>query len=159
VGDFETGRLSLEAYLRHTVFYESRTFDVVAFKDFMFAQSRPFEDALTVARTVASSGRYLMAVLSNESRELNDYRIGLFGMGTIFSAFFSSCYVGLRKPGDAIFRLALDVTQTHPAEAVLIDDREENIRAALAAGMQGIRHSADGVLRQELEAAGIPVAP
>jgi putative hydrolase of the HAD superfamily len=156
VDDFEMGRMSFELYLERTVFHEGRDFDQAAFRDFMFAQSRPHEDALAVARAVAASGRYRMAVLSNESRELNDYRIQAFGLRDIFGVFFSSCYVGLRKPDAAIFRLAIDVTQKRPDECLMIDDRQENIDAAIAAGMRAALHRGGASeLLQELAEADV----
>jgi hypothetical protein len=39
--NFETGRLSLEQYLYHTVFYRPRPFTMNQFKDYMIAQSHP----------------------------------------------------------------------------------------------------------------------
>jgi hypothetical protein len=39
---FETGELTLDNYLRRTVFYRSRPFTSEEFKTFMFEQSQPF---------------------------------------------------------------------------------------------------------------------
>jgi len=54
-----------------------------------------------------------------ESRDLNLYRIERFGLRSIFSLFISSCFVGLRKPENDIYRLALDATQQVPEECCL----------------------------------------
>jgi putative hydrolase of the HAD superfamily len=156
VADFETGRMSLRAYVGRVIFHRPRTFTTEAFIDFMLSCSQPFEDALAVARTVSASQRYLMAALNNESREINDYRIARFGLGDIFSLFFSSGYVGLRKPDPAIYRLALDVTRKAPAECLVIDDRPENIAAAVDLGMPVLHHLGDAAeLKTRLGQAGI----
>lgn len=43
-----------------------------------------------------------------------------FGLGTLFSAFFSSCYLGVRKPDPRIYQIALDVMQADPAASVSV---------------------------------------
>jgi len=64
----------------------------------MFSLSQPFSDVLELARGLAKSAKYLMCTMNNESQELNEYRIGQFGLRDIFALFLSSCYVGLRSP-------------------------------------------------------------
>ncbi|HEY7270573.1 MAG TPA: HAD family phosphatase [Dehalococcoidia bacterium] len=160
VNEFETGRLTLDDYLALVVFNAPRQFHPGDFKDFMFGRSQPYDEALALARSIAGEGSVLMAVLSNESREINDYRVERFGMRNVFSAFFSSCYVGLRKPDAVIYRLALDVTQQAPAQCLMIDDRQENLETAATLDMQTLLH--DGsveVLRQKLELLGVSIGP
>ena len=77
----------------------------------MYSLSTPDGAALAFAKELADSGKYLMGTINNESRELNAYRIEKFGLRSIFRVFVSSCYVGLRKPEEGIYKLTLDVTQ------------------------------------------------
>jgi putative hydrolase of the HAD superfamily len=42
---FETGRATLDEYLRRTVFYRERDFKPEDFKKFMFAQSQPYPES------------------------------------------------------------------------------------------------------------------
>src|SRR6478672_11216693 len=156
VADFETGRISLDEYLDRTVFHEARSFSREEFEAAMRAQSQPDPDALAVAAELAGTRRYLMAMLNNESRELNEYRIEQFRLRDYFSVFCSSCYVGLRKPDPRIYTLALDLTQRSGAECVFIDDRPLNADAARRAGMRAIRFESAAQLRRELAAAGVP---
>ena len=153
--DFETGRLSWDGYLDATVFYEPRTFSREAFRDFVLAQSRPYPAAIATARSLRDTGRFRMAVLSNESRELNEYRLRTFGLVPIFDAFFSSCYTGLRKPDPAAYRLALSITQQAPEESLFLDDREENVAAAARLGLRTLRVHDPGRLGEELADAGV----
>jgi putative hydrolase of the HAD superfamily len=92
-----------------------------------------------------------MAAINNEGRELNDFRIRKFDLRRTISLFFSSCYVGLRKPDTAIYRLALDVAQRTGAESIFIDDRPENTDGARTAGMNAIQFQNVGQLRSELQ--------
>src|ERR1700690_943782 len=101
----------------------------------MHAQTRPFPESLAIADGLARTRRYLMATVNNESLDLNGYRIRQFGLLDVFSAFYSSCYVGLRKPSAGIFQRALEFTQRSPPQCVMIDDRPENLEAPAALGM------------------------
>ncbi|MGA2694457.1 MAG: HAD family phosphatase [Terriglobales bacterium] len=155
VDSFERGELSLDDYLDQTVFYTRRPFNKEEFKRAMFALSQPNPDALQLARGLASSGKFLMATLNNESRELNEYRIQTFGLRDMFGLFVSSCYVGKRKPDEAIYRLALDITQKVAAQCCFIDDRAQNLQAPSRLGMKVIQMEGAAQLRERLAALGV----
>jgi putative hydrolase of the HAD superfamily len=147
VSSFERGKLTLDEYLDRTILYRQRPFTREAFRDFMFSLSRPLPDMLPFAESLAGSGRYFMATINNESRELNNYRIEKFGLRKIFRLFISSCFVGLRKPERDIYRLALEVTQFPAEECCFIDDRALNLECAAQLGMHTIQmHSLDQLL-------------
>jgi putative hydrolase of the HAD superfamily len=151
--DFESGRLTLEEYLRRTIFYRERPFSEEEFRGFMFSLSRPFPEVLSIVGQL--TGRYLMATLNNESRELNHYRIEKFDLRRYFRVFFSSCFLGVRKPDRAIYQLALQMTQSGTDECVFIDDRPLNLECAQMLGMRTIRFQDTGQLREDLRRIGI----
>jgi putative hydrolase of the HAD superfamily len=152
---FERGKINLADYLERTVFYRDRPFTIGAFREFMYSLSLPNNEALTIARSLAASGKYFMGTINNESTDLNDYRIAKFGLRDIFDVFVSSCFVRLRKPDEAIYRLALEVTQMPPAECCFIDDRELNLDVAKRLGMSTIRMQNAQQLQEELAKLGI----
>ncbi len=152
---FELGRLGLDDYLDRTVFYQPRAFTKAAFKEFMFAQSEAYPEALRIVERLVLSGKYLLATLNNESLELNQHRIGRFGLRRYFAAFFSSCYLGVKKPEEAIYRVALQVTQLSPAEALFIDDRALNLECARSYRMHTIHYQDPARLMESLRALGI----
>jgi putative hydrolase of the HAD superfamily len=154
---FETGRASIDDYLHRTIFYRERPFSSVDFKTFMFDQSQPFPEPLAFLGQIARSRRFLVASLNNESREINEYRIEKFALRDYFEAFFSSCYLGLRKPDPGIYKLALKITQQKPAECILIDDRGLNLECARELGMQTILFKDLAQLRSDLTQFGISV--
>ncbi|MPZ21064.1 MAG: HAD-IA family hydrolase [Luteitalea sp.] len=98
-----------------------------------------------------------MSRINNESRELNRYRIDTFRLRDIFCAFFSSCYLGVRKPDARIYEIALDVMQAEPATSLFVDDREENVEAARALGMPTIHVTDLRGLTEQLLNAGVEV--
>ncbi len=83
------------------------------------------------------------------------YRIREFQLTRNFSAFFTSCYLGVRKPDDAIYRLALDITQRAPEQCLFIDDREANLEPARRLGMRTIHFQNPAQLAQELKQEGV----
>jgi len=152
---FERGQVSLDAYLKRTVFYRERAYSIEEFKDFMFAQSQAFPESLDFLGRLASSRRWLLAALNNESAEINEYRIRTFQLRDYFEAFFSSCYLGYRKPGAEIYNLALRITQSAPQQCILIDDRELNLECARELGIHTIQFQNVGQLREELAGYGV----
>ena len=155
VSSFERGKITLDEYLRCAVFYKARPFSAQAFEDYMFSLSKPLPDSLHIAQTLKNSGRYFMATINNESRELNRFRIQTYGLDKIFDLFVSSCFVGLRKPEDSIYKLALEITQRPPGQCCFVDDRPLNVDAAARAGMHAIRMESPAQLRSEFEKLGV----
>lgn len=153
--ELDCGRLSLDKYLDQVLFSKPRSFTKEAFKNFMYAQSQPCSDVLQIVKEVAQAERYLVAALNIESLELNRYRIERFQLGGHYDLFLSSCYLGLRKPDEKMYRLALQLTQRAPDECLLIDDREKNLEPAQRMGMRTIHYQDSRQLRQDLRRYGV----
>jgi putative hydrolase of the HAD superfamily len=153
---WEKGLMTAEQYLLQTVFYEPRPFTPAAFLQTMKERSILLPDgAMRILQELAASEEVELAMLNNESRELNDYRIERFELGRYFDVFFSSCYVGLRKPDPKFFELALDVLQRDPEEVAFIDDRPGNCDAAEALGIHAIRYQDEAQCVHALERLGL----
>jgi putative hydrolase of the HAD superfamily len=152
---FEKGRASLDEYLQRTVFYRERPYTVDDFRNFMFEQSQAMPESLAFLGELAATHRYMMAALNNESLEINEYRIRTFRLREYFGAFFSSCYLAVRKPDRGIYSLALKITQREPGECVLIDDRGLNLECAREMGMHTIQFVNVVQLRDDLALLGI----
>ena len=151
----ETNRMSLEQYLDRTIFYGPREFSREEFRAFIFAQSQPKPESVAIVAQLADSKNHFLATINNEVLELNLYRLEHFGLRRYFRVFFSSCFLGLRKPDEAIYRLALQVTQEAPANCIFIDDREVNLECPRELGLNTILFRDAAQLRSELTEAGI----
>jgi len=151
VGALEGGQISLDEYLDLTVFCDKRPFSRDDFRRFMFEQSVAWPDSIAVARHLADSATVRMATLNNECAELNTYRIERFGLADIFPTFFTSCWLGVRKPTHEIYARALGMTQADPSRTLFIDDRVQNLRPAEALGMRTIHFRDAEQLRTELQ--------
>ena len=157
VGRFEEGRMTLDEYLDVTVFDMPRSFTRQEFKAFMLAQSEPFDETIAVARALANARQYRLMTINNESAALNVHRLRHFGLGDIFTAFFSSCWLGVAKPARRIYEVALSIAQANPEHSVFIDDREQNLPPARALGMRTLRYAGAQRLVADLAALGIPI--
>ncbi len=155
VAAFEEGKITLDQYLDRTVFYQPCKFTKEEFKNYMFSLSKPKPEVLEFARSLAS--RCLMATVNNESRELNEYRIRQFNLTQIFDLFVSSCFVGIRKPDERIYRLALDLIQKAADECCFIDDRPVNIEGAAKVGMRTVLMRDLAQLKKDLQSLGVEV--
>ncbi|MEP7327104.1 MAG: HAD family phosphatase [Gemmatimonadota bacterium] len=151
----EEGRLAFDEYLDHTVFNAPRPFSRDEFRASVHALSRPFPETIALARRLADTGRYRLMTLNNESAELNVYRIWYFGLSDIFSAFFSSCWLGVAKPSRRIYQLALSLSQAEPGQTLFIDDRAENLPPARALGIRALRFVNLGQLSADLAVLGV----
>ena len=61
----------------------------------------------------------------------------------------------LAKPETEIYRHAAEGLHTSPAEILFVDDREDNIEGALAAGMQAIRYIDQDSFEAEMKVRGL----
>jgi putative hydrolase of the HAD superfamily len=153
---WEKGLMTAEQYLLQTVFYEPRPFTPGAFLQAMRERSVLLpHGAMRILQELAASEEVELAILNNEARELNDYRIERFEFGRYFDVFLSSCYLGLRKPDPKIFEVALDVLQRDPEEVAFIDDRAGNCAAAEALGIHAIQYQDESQCAQALERLGL----
>jgi putative hydrolase of the HAD superfamily len=155
VDAFEKGHLSIDDYIAQVVFDKPRGFTMAEFREFIYAQSKELKPAREFVDQLARSPKYFTACINNEGREVNEYRITKFGLARTFKLFLSSCYVGLRKPDPAIYRLALDVTRRAAAESIFVDDRVENLEGARRVGLQTIHYQNVSQLKEELRDLGV----
>jgi putative hydrolase of the HAD superfamily len=138
---YEEGKLTLEEYLGLVVFYQKQPFTRAQFRNFMFAQSKPYPEMIELIRRLKARYGLKIAVVSNEARELNAYRIRKFKLNGFVDFFISSCFVHLRKPDADIFRVALDIAQVPANQVVYIENTPMFVQIAEGLGIRSILHT------------------
>lgn len=152
---YEVGKLSLDSYLDRVVFYSERSFSRHQFREFMFSQSRPFPEMIGLAREIKSRHGLRVALVSNEGRELTEYRIRAFGLDSLADCFIFSSFVHVRKPDTDLYTIALDVAQARPDQVVYLDDRAMFVEVAGSLGIAAFLHVDLETTRRELAALGL----
>ena len=152
---YEEGKLSLDGYLERVVFYEPRSFTPDEFRKFMLEQSRSYPEMIDLVCRLKSRYRLKVAVVSNEGRELTEFRIRTFGLGSFIDFFVASCFVHFRKPDADMYRIALDIAQVAPAQVLYIEDRSMFVEVAATLGIRGIVHRGHETTREELARFGL----
>lgn len=137
---FETGAISLDAYLDYIIFYQPRSFTHTQFKNFMFEQSKPHLEMIDLIRSVKFYTQCKIIALSNEGKELMDYRIKTFDLTQFVDLFICSGFVRVRKPNSLFYQTALDVSQNRPHEVIYIDDRPFLAEIGQRLGFHAIQH-------------------
>jgi putative hydrolase of the HAD superfamily len=150
----EEGKLTFDEYLSLVVFYEKRPFTRAQFRRFMCEQSKPYLDMIALLVQLRAQGLKIV-VVSNESRELNAFRIRTFGLAKFVDSFISSCFVGLRKPDANIFQLALDIAQTPAHQVLYIENTPMFVQIAESIGIKSILHTDYESTRAQLASLGV----
>jgi putative hydrolase of the HAD superfamily len=155
---YEQGKLSLDDYLDLVVFYEKRRFTRKVFRRFMFEQTKPYPEMIDLMGELKKRYGFKIVIVSNEAREINAYRIQKYKIDKLADFFVSSCFVHLRKPDRDIFRLALDLSQTPPQEALYIENTPMFVEIARSVGIRSILHSDYEKTRNKLALLGLEIS-
>lgn len=152
---YEVGKISLDTYLDRIVFFEKRPFTKEQFKALMLAQSLPYQETIDFFKTLKTAHGLKTGIVSNEGREIMEYRIQKFDLGSFVNFFVISAFVHFRKPDEDIFKLALDIAQVPREACVYVDDRPLFVEVARHLGMNAIHHKDLPTTRKALEALGL----
>ena len=136
----EEDKIIFQEYLDRVVFWQKRPFTRAEFRQFMFAQSKPFTEMIEMFRNLKAKYKLKVFVVSNEAREVNAHRIRQFKLDGFVDAFISSCFVHLRKPDADIFRLALDIAQVQARQIVYIENTPLFVQVAEGLGIRSVLH-------------------
>lgn len=114
----------------------------------MFAGLELAEESMVGLVRRAKAQGLRTALLSNSWG--NDYPRE--GWDTLFDAVVISGEVGMRKPEHRIYQHVLDLLGLTPSQAVMVDDLQPNVAAAVEVGMVGVLHQSYEQTLMELEA-------
>jgi putative hydrolase of the HAD superfamily len=157
IDTYELGKLTLKEYLNRLVFYKKRPFTQAQFLKFMYAQSQPYPEMIELMRWLKELYGLKIVVLSNEGRDINEYRISKFKLDGFVDYFISSCFVHLRKPDTDIFRLALDTVRVAADKVIYIENTPMFVEIAKGLGIRSILHQDYRSTRAKLASFGLTV--
>ena len=112
------------------------------------------EQMLAWVNAVQDAG-FKIGILSNMGPELLKYMRQEFGWLGRFDHHTWSCELGIAKPDPAIYIHTCEKLKVTPDEALFLDDKPENIRAAESVGLKAILFTNVDALREELRRRGL----
>ncbi len=148
--DHEKDKITLNEYLNAVIFWKERPFTLEQFRAFVFAQSKPFPEMLNFVSSLKKDHQLKVIAISNEGRDLAEYRIKTFRLDSVIDTFFVSCFVHYQKPDPHIYQMALDVLQMAKDRIIYVDDRPNLIEAGAKLGIRGIVHTSFESTRSQL---------
>jgi putative hydrolase of the HAD superfamily len=98
-------------------------------------------DVIDLARRLRSTHK--VGVLSNTTLMLEDEVLTPHGILDMWDVIINSARVGIAKPDAGIYEAAAEAVGLPPEACVHIDDLENNVRGAEAAGFKGVLHRGD----------------
>jgi len=137
---YERGFLPLDDYLRYVFFDSPRPFTIADLREYTFNQSTAWPDNIAFFKQVKQSNQLKMGLISNEGEGITAHRVGKFGLRQLADFMVISHYVHMRKPDHEIWRLALNLAQADPQEAIYVDDREIFVNVAAELGFAAVHH-------------------
>lgn len=150
---FDEGKLTGEAYWRGILHQAGLTLPPSAVEELIHWDARMWmtlnPPMLAWAAALQARG-LLTAVLSNIGDTTQQAMERELKWLTRFDVLVWSYQLRMAKPDPAIYRYALNKLGTQPAETLFIDDREVNVEAAAALGMQALLFTTVDQLRADL---------
>ena len=116
--------------------------------------SGSIEGTVEVLQDLAAAGVRLLA-LTNWSAETFPEARRRFEFLARFEAIVVSGEHGLAKPDPALFQVLIDQHAVEPGAAVFVDDRADNVAAAVGLGLTGVVFTDPSGLRADLERLGL----
>jgi putative hydrolase of the HAD superfamily len=113
------------------------------------------EDAAMVDMVRVLSSRHAVACLSNTNELHWQHMCSTYESFNYFKARAASHLLKVEKPHPQAFDLTVQLLNTRPSRCLLIDDRQDNVEAARAAGWRAVRFFGPAGLKGELDALGL----
>ncbi len=107
---------------------------IEAFRTRYYSDEKINHEVVSLIKTL--EGRCRMGIVSNHPPGLQEW-LAEWQLPALFETVVCSGEVGVAKPDEEIFRIALERLGLDPADLLFIDDTEEHVLAARSLGMNG----------------------
>jgi putative hydrolase of the HAD superfamily len=155
---YERGNLSLEEYLKWTVFYEPRPFSVDDVRQWIFDQAKLLPGTYDLYRRIKAHCGIKLGLISNEGSGLTQDRVQRFQLRELADYMVFSNAVGMRKPDPGIWKLGLSLAGLTPQQVIYIDDRKMFADFAASLGFTGYQHVSAAETEKYLASQGLQAA-
>lgn len=111
-------------------------------------------EVLAFVRSARQAG--VRVVLATNATDALDLDLDMFGIAGDFDAVANSSSIGSYKPQKEYFLAACAMVDAPPAQCLLVDDTDRNVRGARAAGLSALRFSGPADLSYARAALSLP---
>ncbi len=150
----EEGRISTREMLERVSILFGVRFSKLEWADSIRRLGRINPKMVALVNRLHSKHRVVLLTNVSKSRYMENVRFGFFRQVKV-DRVYASCYVGLSKPGQQIYRYVLKKERVSPEEAVFIDNLEINVQGARKVGIRGIHFVGQAKLVRDLRKLGI----
>jgi len=157
--ELETGRMTEAMFMGRLAdeltAQRGDSVELDGFGERYFRHLQPNERLIDYMRELRGRG-YKMAICTNNIKEWESRWRAMLPVDEIFDVVVDSAFVGSRKPEPRIYEITLERLGSSPAEALFIDDVEDNCQGARALGINAIRFRSTDQAIEDIEAALAP---
>jgi len=160
--DYDRGNFDPEEYWKRIgkkTGVEPRSEDIVRLRDADVRMWGRLNHAILRWADQLRAAGFKTAVLSNMHHDMVERIRGNGEWAKRFDCLILSSAIKMAKPEPEIFQHCLECLGVSPQEALFIDDRETNVRAAEAVGIRGIVAPSTAELKTKLTAMGFRPLP
>lgn len=156
---YDSGDHSAPQYWRAVADDLGATFDARRVTDLVEADMRSWsevdDDMIGYLGELSAAGHRL-GLLSNITADLADEYERRHGWLDLFSVRAFSCRIGVAKPHPDAYRWCVVAFGVPASDVLFIDDRAENVRGAIAAGLRGHLFTSLPNLRSAVTCSSVP---
>ncbi len=154
---YESGKMEFEQYLHYVFFNSARSFKVEDVRDYAYDASTPWRENIDALAEIKRKNGIKVGLISNEGGGLTQHRVEKFGLRKVADFMIFSYFVHWRKPDHDIWKLALNLAQIKPEQAIYIDDRKAFANIAGELGFSAIQHTSLDETKRQLKELGLEV--
>ena len=152
----EEGRISTREMLERVSLLFGINFRRLEWADSIRKLGRINPKMVDLVNRLHAKNRVILLTNVSKSRYMENVKFGFFKRVKT-DRVYASCYLGLSKPGQQIYRYVLEKERVKPDEAVFIDNLEVNVKGARKVGMKGIHFVGHAKLVRDLKKLGSQV--
>lgn len=154
--EFEKGLIT-EEELTGKFFKDARHFDLEGLKSCM-RRGYVYLEGIESLLSTLKENNYEMHAFTNYPiwYELIEDKLKL---SSYLSGVFCSCKTGKRKPDPEFYQEVVSQLKVDPQGCIFVDDRVQNVEAAISVGMMGLQFKNAELLQQDLSRHGVNISP
>jgi len=154
VKEFNSGLIDDKSFWKKIKKITKYDFDEREIKENIISLNKPINRVMHIIKRLKK--KYKVGLLTNNNSWLDEIN-QRYNFYQYFDVVVNSFDVKISKPSEKIYKITLKRLSVKPDEVVFIDDKKENVVAAIRVGMKAIHYKNPEKLIKELRSFGVEV--